>query len=152
MGTFDEAKEKEKAYFDRIFSTASDPMSALLKAHLLIEQYLERIIAAKLNKSVKLLKDGRLNFHQKLLLVDSFEIIDNKTYEAIKKLNEIRNDCAHQVEAELTLDVVEVLGNTLRPWFTDLKKNSPGDQNEWLSRILPRIAGKVAGYAHFAEN
>lgn len=135
--------EQEK--FTELLSNVRDPLSALLRTHLIIEQYLERIIRAKLKSPEKLLSKGRLTFNQKLLLVSSFCVLDDKTYYSVKYLNEIRNDCVHKVEEELDQEKVEKLGNTLRPWFTDLKNENPEDYEKWLGHVLPLLAGRVNG-------
>ena len=134
-----------KEFKDYIGNT-KDPVSAFLRVHLIIEKSLERIIRMHLQSPDTLLKDGRLNFSQKILLVGSFNILDKKVYNAIRHLNRIRNDLAHDIEYDLDKDSIEKLGNELRPWFTDIKKRYPEDHLEWLGRVLPHLAGNVASH------
>ena len=138
---------KDHLEFTELLKNIRDPLSALLRVHLIIEQSLEKIITLHLCSPETLLKDGRLTFNQKILLVGSFNVLDKKVYNAIRKLNDIRNACAHNLEAELNSDTVEKLGNELRPWFTKIKKENPGNHEEWLGYILPYLAGKTAAYS-----
>lgn len=140
--TYDEVVQKEQENFNEAIANINDPISALLKTHLLIEQGLERIIRAKLTQPNQLLSKGKLTFKQKLLLVNAMGIVTDKSYESVKILNDIRNDCAHKLSTELDSIVVEKLGNTLRPWFTSIKKVNLEQPNLWLGHILPRLAGE----------
>jgi len=124
----------------------NDPFSALLRVHLIIEQYLDKIITNHLSSPKILLKDGRLTFNQKILLVGSLDILDKKVYNAIRKLNDIRNNCAHKLETELDKETIGKLGNELRPWFTKLKKDNASDHKQLLGYILPYLVGKTASY------
>ncbi|QFS87440.1 MULTISPECIES: hypothetical protein [unclassified Marinobacter] len=147
-----EIAKVEKEKFQKSLADVRDPLSALLRTHLFIEQGLERIIRARLPQPEKLLTKARLTFNQKLLLVESFEILDEKTVAGIRKLNDIRNNCAHQLEARLSKEVIEKFGDTQRPWFTEVKKEHPDDHEAWLGRLLPRLAGKVGGFVLTAEH
>lgn len=141
-----EIREFERDGFEKSLEDVPDSLSVLLRTHLFIKQGLERIIRARLPKPEKFLKNGRFTFNQKLLLVECLEIFDEKTVQSIRKLNAIRNDCAHQLEARISRKVIEELANTQRPWFTEVKRQNPDDHDEWLGRLLPRLAGMVGGF------
>ncbi|MFY0698311.1 MAG: hypothetical protein JXR11_10700 [Balneola sp.] len=138
----------EEKKFSDILKQANDPISALLKTHLFIEQLLEVMIRIKLPNPDILLNGRGLGFSKKVHLVQAFNILDQKTYEAILRINKIRNDCAHIIDTKLDIERVEELGNILRPWFSEMKDKYPDDQEFWLEYILANLVGRVAAYTH----
>ena len=55
------------------------------------------------------------SFFWKAVLVRALRLIDDKTYKALQKLNEIRRSFAHQPIAKLTFEQVDALRRLLNP-------------------------------------
>ena len=78
-----------------------DPILLILKSHLLIETFLNSFIQ-KFFQNPKAVLDARLSFRQTLLIVKALHGYGEKEWlwEAIDRLNRLRNDLAHNIEPE----------------------------------------------------
>lgn len=74
-----------------------DPTFAVLKAHLLIEDYLTEYIETKV-RHANYLQQARLTFAQKASLARAFNARanDDWIWDGIRKLSELRNELAHR--------------------------------------------------------
>lgn len=133
--------ENEKKKFDKIFKEIKDPISAILRTHLFVERQLDRTIKLFLEKGEKLLRDGYLNFKQKILIVEAFDFLDNQILNAIKKLNSVRNDLAHQIDFDIDDNVVKKLGRPFGSYYSDLCDKYGDDYETKLGHILPFLSG-----------
>ncbi|MEQ3660445.1 MAG: hypothetical protein ABNH21_15985 [Glaciecola sp.] len=84
--------------------------------HLLIEEQINKIIAERL-KNPDALKDARITSYQAICLAKSFFPLDFKPWlwDALLKLNLIRNKVAHNIEGNGINDRIEHFVNTY-PW------------------------------------
>jgi len=73
----------------------------VLRSHLILEELLDILVRQKLENENSYAK-ARLSFSQKLCLLQSLydQQIDSWVYLASKKLNSMRNSCAHVLEPE----------------------------------------------------
>lgn len=79
----------------------SSGLIAVLKAHLFVEQMLNAIIRSNLSLSDKELDNCRFTFAQKIKIVVSSEKLNNDVLESLKRLNSLRNKCAHRYTFQL---------------------------------------------------
>ena len=88
----------------------------LLKGHLLIEEQIHQIIDERL-KNPNTLKDARITSHQAICLAQSFFPLDFKPWlwDALIKLNTLRNKVAHNIELSDINDRIEHFVNAY-PW------------------------------------
>lgn len=101
----------------------SNEVSAILRSHLIAEYYINQIIITYLDNGKIITSKGNFSFHQKLLLIKSFNIINEKTITAIEQLNNVRNNCSHQIDYKLTEDEIDKIGySLLGKAFTNSKK------------------------------
>jgi hypothetical protein len=77
----------------------SDPTLLVLKGHLLIEELLNKLIDQHLTKP-SALTDARLETHQRICLAEALfhDRAHAWVWSALKKLNTIRNQLAHNLE------------------------------------------------------
>lgn len=89
-----------------IFET--NELSSILKGHLFIETILETLLKRNLKNPEELLKQ-QLSFSLKLNLVSSLGILPNNHIGAIKALNKIRNNYAHNLNYHITIAEINQL-------------------------------------------
>lgn len=102
--------------FLNVLPHGKDTELVLLKGHLLIEEQINKIIAERL-KNPDALKDARITSYQAICLAKSFFPSDFKPWlwDALLKLNLIRNKVAHNIEGNGINDRIEHFVNTY-PW------------------------------------
>jgi hypothetical protein len=92
--------EKMQARVQAIFGAVDETVLVVLKGHLLIEEQLDDIIRRFLFHPVYL-DSARLSFSQKLHIARSMSLDEhsNSMWEIALKLNSLRNDFAHLLDA-----------------------------------------------------
>jgi len=85
------------AEFYKIVFSEDNILSMILKAHLIIERFLNIIIANKFKNSSKLLEKTNFTFFLKLEVLNSKNYLDEVLYSDINQLNRIRNKFAHDL-------------------------------------------------------
>jgi hypothetical protein len=78
-----------------------DAIGRILRSHLFIEHFLTEYLVA-LNPNLGDLKGTRLTFSQKLSLVENHSNETKELASGIRRLNTIRNQLAHRLEAKVT--------------------------------------------------
>ena len=110
--------EYEFSLFKRACNKSQYPVLTILRVHLLTEYYLERLIHVVLPRSDHVIDEGNLTYYQKLVLVKSFDIVEDRILQSLKNLNRIRNRCAHEVEL-----IARPLGKTCTQFRREFKKS-----------------------------
>lgn len=72
-----------------------DLLLEVLRFHLVVENLLERFMAAKMLRGKVLAEEGRLSFAQKLAVVDAFGIWESNLVDALRQLNALRRKQGH---------------------------------------------------------
>jgi len=98
MGTENEFKEHVFKYFDGRAVLESDDLTVVIRAHLLIENIIEKILCK--NIDLKTFEDRELTFNFKMKMAQSLGLLDD-LYPAIQRLNKIRNEFAHNIETKI---------------------------------------------------
>lgn len=89
-------KETEKivaTFADRL-NTIKEPISAVVTIHLYTEYWIDLVIKNKTKTANKFLK---WSYASKLDLIYNLELIPEKLYQNLLKLNKLRNACAHNL-------------------------------------------------------
>lgn len=131
-----DSESKELA--DSLVATG-DLMLPLLKFHLLAERALERLILAQLPRGDRLLTGARLNFAQKLALVNAFDTIPDAAVQALRQVNRVRNQCSHVRAKAITLDDIDRIGQSLGPEYRQIKFKYAHDLPGLLVRTLINV-------------
>lgn len=110
----------EGEVFKRLMKTLKDDtnsrlLSTTLRFHLLIEYYIDRILIENMKGGYKLI-DSNFSFSQKILLVDSLQVLNDSVLISIKNLNKLRNKCAHDIDYSICEKDIEIIG---RPFGKD---------------------------------
>lgn len=130
--------------FLRLCPPEQDATLTILRAHLLTEYSLERLIALLMPRGDKLIADGSLGYYQKLMVVGAFDVLDDKHVQALKGLNRIRNRCAHEMDATISLADVELIGRSLGHEFTALRTSYREDPKVFLHEILSSVCREIS--------
>ena len=83
--------------FLKLLPHGQDLTLVILKGHLLIEEQVRQIIDERVKRS-DALGDARLGTHQAICIAEAFCPEEEYIWNAVKKLNNIRNELAHQME------------------------------------------------------
>lgn len=98
----------------------NDKELLILRGHIAIEYFLENIIEKYLPNGKKL-NGNNLNFARKLAVVESFDILEPDILLLIKKINSLRNKCAHKLEYQILDTNIEDLGSCIPDVYKKLK-------------------------------
>lgn len=89
-----------------------DPISRVLKCHLLSEVVLDKLIELAFEPNGKALLSANLRYNQKLdiasraLLVEDYKLLPDFVVGSLRKLNKIRNRLAHELGANVTREEI----------------------------------------------
>lgn len=116
---WDKEVEISSNKFVKAASRELDPVSIVLRLHLLAEFFLDQIIIAKLSRG-DLLVD-HFTFIQKLRIVDSFSVLEHKEVDSLRNLNTVRNRCSHDLDYQLTESDIDRIGRPFGKQYADIK-------------------------------
>jgi len=121
----------------------SDAVSLILRAHLLAEHLIEGLLESYLEEKAKPILELELNFYKKLQLIEGYELLPKNLIISIKKLNKLRNRCAHTLGMKIT-------NEEIKPLFAEIIEEMPyGDtmlDEEEIKVLMLRYMGWLAGY------
>ncbi|WP_296444729.1 hypothetical protein [Rhodoferax sp. UBA5149] len=106
-------KDEFERYMKIITPHLGDRTYSVLKSHLMLEELLNEFVSSQLRRP-QALKGARLTFAQVLALTISlhpFLEIDNWRWEALRRLNSLRNRMAHSSEVEDLIHRCKELSN-----------------------------------------
>jgi hypothetical protein len=113
--------EKEMRRASSILETQSKGLIIILRVHLLIEGYLDKFLLSFFKKGNIIVQ--KMSFYQKITIIEATEKIDSNLLCAIRKLNEIRNKFAHNLNYNMTKTEI----NTLHKYCFNVKSDCPVD-------------------------
>ena len=124
-------------------------LSTVLKGHLLIEDCLERAMR-ELMPNFELIEQARLSFHQKQLITRSISAaFDNgderKIWTLISKYNKLRNQLAHNLNAETNNKVRDLL-HAMRSLLIEIHP----DNRDSLTQVEEHIGDQDVAIAQIA--
>ncbi|MBU1365638.1 MAG: hypothetical protein KKE51_17620 [Gammaproteobacteria bacterium] len=146
------AKQKEFERFEKVIGAESDPTMRVLRAHLFSENLLERLLIVKLPRGDKIIENGNLTYHQKLVLIESLDFIPDSIISALRNLNKLRNLCAHELNKTITESDITKIGSPLGKSFTSMKRSAKFDDAVLLGKVIASICGHLAGACNRAEH
>lgn len=98
--------------FVKLLPYGNDLTLVILKGHLLIEEQVRQIIDERVKKP-DVLKDARFDCYQAICLAEALCPMDEEPWfwEAVRKLNKIRNDISHNIELDGLEDQVHAFAD-----------------------------------------
>ena len=139
---------EEDHYEEFMRAVPGEELTMILRVHLLTEYFLERVIVLSLPFGDRLLKDSRFTYVQKLSLVRSFGMLRDDLHCGLKKLNKVRNDCAHVRNREITEKDLDSIGQCLGENYREVLK---GDNKEFRHRLVHVLGMLSAGLSALIE-
>lgn len=102
IAKWDAQREKDQKKFNNLFPDTDDILAIVLRGHLMVEEYLDR-----LNRHCfhcpEYYDQANLQFSKKLLIARAQVLVPHidptSFFEGFKKLNQLRNDLAHNLES-----------------------------------------------------
>lgn len=143
-------KEIGKEYQDTMRGIVN-PFLVILQSHLYFESLLERYITAELQNGSVLIKDGRLSFYQKIMVVNSFGTVERGVIDALKKFNKLRNSLAHKFGHAIEKEQIEVIAAALDKDYSDIESISGGCLAKEIELVGAYIAGCLGLMTHVSE-
>ncbi|MFL7010962.1 hypothetical protein [Enterovibrio norvegicus] len=85
----------------------------VLRAHLAIESSIDKILNAFIPRANKITSGSKFSFSHKLELCHAMELINDRMYAILKALNQLRNNCAHQLLSSIKFSDLNKLNSAL---------------------------------------
>ena len=150
-GELEELHPKILSEFNRTLEGINNPVLLILQSHLYFENLLERYITAELPNGETLIKKGNLTFYQKVMVADSFGVIDRQVIDGLKKYNSLRNDLAHKFGHTITKAQVTELGRTIGGHYAQIEESAEGCLAREIEFITADLAGCLGLITHVSE-
>jgi len=115
-----------------------DDIYTVLKIHLFAEHYLDELICLEMPSGYKIL-DFEFTFWQKLRILNSMNILEDETTESLTKLNKLRNNSAHTMGYDMSVQEIDKIGRPLGPVYSKLKKECINDKSKLLKSTLSKV-------------
>lgn len=136
--------------FIKAANPSLDPVTTILRCHLLAEYYLDRLLIAALPRGDILTEiDSRFMFSDKVKMVESLDIIVQKVIDSLKKLNVVRNVCSHEQEYKVLESDIDKIGAPFGIKYIKEKRKC-SDERELLSQtmmlLIASLDGQVEAY------
>ena len=131
--------KREESLIREALADPGESVPFTLRAHLLIEHMLNRIIRAVFPRPGAL-DQIKLSYHQKLALVEACAVLDEHTVTALRELNKLRNACAHDLARRISLGDVGRIGAPYGKQYVDAKERHHRDP---LVLLLANVIGWV---------
>lgn len=137
------SEDKQSARMAALYKTFfhdSVDTAHLLKAHLFAERLLDELILSRFGADSSAVERLDLRFAQKVSLAENLLLLPPECAESFRKLNKLRNACAHTLHAAPTMaQVVDVLGTISKDIPDLLPANS-------IEVLLNRFMSFLCGY------
>ncbi|HEV7333646.1 MAG TPA: hypothetical protein VGN63_21610 [Flavisolibacter sp.] len=118
--------EQEHQEFNKkiieLFDRRADVLGRVLKCHLIIEHYIDSYLESAF-PTITHWKESRLSFSQKMHLIYNEHVSISMYFSAIKELNTIRNQFAHNLEYDIKEGDTSAIKTVMYAWYSALGKN-----------------------------
>jgi hypothetical protein len=130
----EKADKQIKAFrrFLELLPNGKDKELIILKAHLLIEEQINLVLQQKLANPLTL-AEAKLDCHQKICLAQSLFPLNHysKFWNAIKKLNSLRNHVAHNIDLKGLNDKIDDFVNAVPVDWVGSSKEQTFELSLW---------------------
>jgi len=130
--------EHEFDKFKEVVNPTDSEVTMILRAHLLAEYYINRLIEAELSCGYFITKE-KITFYNKLIIIKAFGIpIKGKegVCFSLSGLNNLRNSCAHVINYKISENDIDKIGLPLGRRYTQLKFEPLKNLKSLLYRTL----------------
>ncbi len=145
----EEFKQSLNKYFLGKSLYFTDDLVAVVTAHLLVEVLVDQCLINQLGfKKTKVFEGADFTVGLKLQLIEAATLIPNELLAAVRKLNKIRNDFAHnlgQTLADADLDLLISFAEQNAEIKKGLRKL---DKKQIFGCVAAYVLGRLEGYAY----
>ncbi len=124
----------------------ADPLSGVVRAHLVLEQLLNEQLETGLPEP-RALSRVQLSFFHKAHVLRSLNLLTSNGLNILLEVNSLRNRFAHKLGYEITGEDIDKLGH-LCPDLYEQLQDANADLITKFSQIFSRLLGKVIGEFH----
>ncbi|BDU31181.1 hypothetical protein TUMSATVNIG1_17900 [Vibrio nigripulchritudo] len=123
--------------FEQHLFSQDKTVTLVLKAHLILETIVERLLDEVFPVKENLVKSKRFNFNQKVELCYSLNGFNEQAYNVVKALNSVRNLCAHELKDHLKVADFSPLASALgKDLFKEALSQIEGKEDNDDSRTI----------------
>ena len=151
MNKKDEHREVLRTKFNKQVSIEHEPVLMVLRAHLLIENFLERFICLNIVRGDRLISKN-FTFANKLTIVHALDVVPDSYIQSINQLNKIRNRFSHNMDSSISNSDVDRIGSPLGKPYTKIKHDNPQELDKIIYNILSWVCGYLAGLIYNKES
>jgi hypothetical protein len=126
-------------------------LSEVLRSHLVIEYYIDRYLTLAIPE-VEDWEQLRLTFSKKLEIINNKRTSIAMLYPALKALNKLRNNYAHNLNYKPNTDDYEPITNFITIWYSAMKKNIPLNFYQLIQQFTLMVAAFIDVYIKGIEN
>ncbi len=141
----DPNKSGYEKYRKAIDQLEFDPVAVILRSHLLVECYLDEAIMAKLSRG-DIVIDKKLNFLQKLIIVEALDVFPNYLIASLKNLNRIRNGCSHVFDYKISEADIDKIGRPFTNEYLKIKLEHFDNTKTLLNWTTGLLTARLYGY------
>ena len=148
IAKWDIQRKKDEDQFRRLFPESDDIIAIVLRGHLMVEEYIDRLNRHCFHYP-EYYDQAKLSFSKKLLIARAQVLVphDNPVFffDGIEKLNELRNNLAHNLDSpKLPTKVTEFL-NLVEESYQKLLKEKSDSENDTLEERLRKAISYLLG-------
>src|SRR5690242_5923256 len=112
-----------KRHFDKFTAAvlkAKDPVTMLLRCHLLAEYYMDILMATEIRRG-DIIVDKRFHFSEKLTIIEALDVIPKEIVDSLRNLNSVRNHCSHVLDYKFSEEDIDKIGRPFGKRYTASK-------------------------------
>lgn len=143
--------EFTKLMRERFAVFTQDPISSVVTGHLLAEILMEKLLIDKLKLTESIFNNHKYDFEVKHTLLESSNVIDDKELiEALKRLNTIRNQIAHNLNASLEEIDISLIAKLYEshPQMQNEIEPFKNDKKRVFKAGVSFLIGRLASYVY----
>ena len=130
--------------YQKVINRQPDSVLVILRSHLLVEYYLDKIIILKIPRG-DIIIEGNFSFWQKLMIVKSLNILSSYLVDSLKNLNKIRNDCSHVLEYKISESDIDKIGRPFTSEYIKLKSERFSSIETLLNYTICLLTARLYG-------
>ena len=138
----DSRREFEK--FKDYVLLSPDDVTAVLRAHLLAEYYVDQLLIGTMLRGSVIIE--RFDYlAQKVDVLEGMDVLRPPLLSSIRKLNKVRAQCTHEIDFKISESDVDSIGAPFGLAYLQDKLDGKGDMSTVLRFALTRTISQLAG-------
>jgi len=155
IAKWDIQRKKDEEQFQSLFPESDDIVAIVLRGHLMVEEYIDRLNRHCFHYS-KFYDQAKLPFSKKLLIAQAQILVPhdnpNSFFDCHKKLNELRNNLAHNLESPKLPNKITEFLDLVEINYLDRITENDDFRNESLEKRLRMAISYLLGQLSVMDN